>query len=90
MERKEELLTAIKAICRKAGFRPKFYESLEPDSSGRIEITVAAGIYLEDEHDTACDDLCNLTRNDTQYVVSPCGSLHVNGPLEAAGLKQIY
>lgn len=90
MERKEELMTAIKAICRKAGFKPKFYESLQPDSSGRIEITVAAGIYLEDEHDDAIDELNDLTHKDTQYVVSPCGSLHVNGPLAAAGLKQIF
>lgn len=90
MDRKEELMTAIKAICRKAGFRAKFYESLQPDETGRIEITVAAGIYLEDEHDTACDDLCNLTRNDTQYVVSPCGDIHFGGTPEQSGLKQIF
>lgn len=90
MERKEELMTAIKAICRKAGFKPKFYESLQPDESGRIEITVAAGIYLEDEHDEAIDELNALTWKDTQYVVSPCGELYVNGPLSGAGLKQIF
>lgn len=90
MTRKDALMADIKAICDEAGFNPKFYESLHPDSSGRIEITVAAGIYLEDCHDDAIDQLLNLTSKDTEFTVSPCGSLFVNGPLASAGLKQIY
>lgn len=90
MERKTELMTAIRQICSNAGFPAKFYESLEVDHIGRIEITVACGVYLEDEHDRFIDALNDLTYKDTQYVVSPCGDMHFGGTPEQAGYKRIY
>lgn len=90
MSHKDELLVQMKAISHKAGFRPKFYESLTPDSDGRIVLTVAAGVYLEDEHDDALDELNALTYNDPDYVIDPCGNLHYSGTLEECGLKQLF